>query len=158
MSAVHFTVTVPFDAPARQVWDEMIDWKGHEAWIPATRVQVDAGDPTAVGATFTAWTGLGKVSLEDRMRVTACTWDEETGTGHCEVEKLGPVLTGRAGFDVRPAAGGEGSEVEWLEDVDVRWLPSPLAPIIERLSALGFKRGMQGLAKKLAAEAAPTSA
>ena len=150
MSAVNFTVTVPFDAPARAVWDELIDWKGHEDWIPATRVQLDDPDPTAVGATFTAWTGFGPLSLEDRMRVAACTWDDTSGSGHCEVEKLGPVLSGRAGFDVRPAPSGEGSEVAWLEDVDVRWLPSFLAPIVTRLSALGFKRGMQGLAKKLA--------
>lgn len=158
MSAVHFTVTVPFDAPARTVWDEMIDWKGHEEWIPATRVKIDDGDPTAIGATFTAWTGFGPASLEDRMRVTECTWDDDAGTGRCEVEKLGPVLTGRAGFDVRPRADGAGSEVEWLEDVDVRWLPSPFAPIVARLSALGFKRGMQGLAKKLAADGASASA
>ncbi|MEM9564511.1 MAG: SRPBCC family protein [Actinomycetota bacterium] len=158
MAAVFFTVNVPFDAPARTVWDELIDWKGHEEWIPATRVRVDDDDPTAVGATFTAWTGFGRLSLEDRMRVTELAWDDSSGSGRCEVEKLGPILTGRAGFDVRPSPSGNGSEVEWLEDVQVRWLPSFLAPIVERLGAIGFKRGMQGLAKKLATTAPASTA
>ena len=40
MATVQFDVVHPFDAPARAVWDELVDWKGHEAWIPATRVAV----------------------------------------------------------------------------------------------------------------------
>ncbi len=159
MAAVRFIVDVPFDAPARTVWDELIDWKGHEGWIPATRVEVDGDDPTAVGATFTAWTGFGPLSLEDRMRITELAWDDTSGSGRCEVEKLGPILTGRAGFEVRPSPSGHGSEVEWLEDVRVRWLPSFLAPVVERLGAIGFRRGMRGLAEKLAGTAtaaAPT--
>lgn len=147
MASVHFTVVHHFDQPARVVWDELVDWKGHEEWIPMTRVKVGEGDMTAVGHEFTAWTGLGPLSLEDRMRVTKCEWDEMAGAGDCEVEKLGPVLSGRAGFTVVPT--GTGSTMEWLEDVDVKWLPRFLAPIVDRLAAAGFKQGMKGLAKNL---------
>ena len=147
MTAVRFDVTVDFDAPPRVVWDALVDWEGHGAWIPATRVEVDGNDPTAVGTTFTGWTGIGKLALEDRMRVQACDWDDDARRGSCEVEKLGPVLTGQAGFTVSPTPGG--SRVVWFEDVSVRHLPSVLGPVAARLGALGFKGGMRRLARRL---------
>ena len=145
MAAVRFEVRSSFDASSRRVWDEMIDWKGHEQWIPATRVAVDPGDPTAIGATFTAFTGLGPLALEDRMRVERCAWDDAASTGDCAVEKLGPVLRGRAGFTVKPE--GAGSVVVWLEDVTVPYVPQFAAPIVAKLSAAGFRLGMRKLAK-----------
>lgn len=144
---VRFDVTVDFDASARAVWDAMVDWEAHGEWIPATRVVVDGDDPTAVGATFTGWTGVGPLMLEDRMRVAICDWDDDAQVGRCEVDKLGPVLTGRAGFTVSPTATG--SQVVWFEDVSVRRLPGPLGPIVARLSALGFRAGMGRLARRL---------
>ena len=146
MSApVRFEVRTSFDAPPKRVWDEMIDWKGHEAWIPATRVDVPDGDSTAVGAEFTAFTGYGPLTLEDRMRVSRCDWDDATSSGDCEVEKLGPVLRGRAGFTVAP--DDDGCVVVWLEDVTVPYVPGFAAPIVAKLSALGFKQGMRKLGK-----------
>lgn len=145
MAAVRFEVRSSFDAPPRRVWDEMIDWKGHERWIPATRVEIDPGDPTAVGATFTAFTGYGPLTLEDRMRVERCAWDDAASTGDCEVEKLGPVLRGRAGFTVKPEGGG--SVVVWLEDVTVPYVPGFASPLVAKAGALGFRLGMRKLAK-----------
>lgn len=144
-AAVRFEVRTSFDAKPRRVWDEMIDWKGHEAWIPATRVDVPEGDATAVGAEFTAFTGYGPLTLEDRMRITRCAWDETSSIGDCEVEKLGPVLRGRAGFTVKPE--GAGCVVVWLEDVTVPYAPGFAAPVVAKLGAAGFKVGMRKLAK-----------
>ena len=148
MAHVQFTVSVDFDESSRVVWDEMIDWKGHETWIPATRVEIDGDDPSAVGSTFTAWTGPGPLALEDRMQVSECAWDDDTDSGVCEVEKLGPVLAGRAGFTVEPISGG-GSRVDWFEDVTVPRVPQALAPVVGRLAALGFRFGMSRLNRKL---------
>ena len=148
MADVRFAVTTDFASPPRVVWDELVDWKAHEAWIPATRVEVDGDDPTAVGATFTAWTGFGRLALEDRMRVSECAWVDKTERGSCEVEKLGPVLRGRAGFTVEPS--GEGARVEWIEDVTVSWLPGLLAPVAAWFGAMGFKVGMRRLNRMLA--------
>ena len=145
MTPIQFTVVVDFDAEPEQVWQEMIDWKGHEKWIPATRVDIPGGDATEVGAEFTAWTGPGPLALEDHMRVAECRWDPSTETGYCEVEKLGPVLQGRAGFTVRPHS--RGAEVEWFEDVTLPVAPRFTRPIIERLSAAGFRLGMRRLGK-----------
>lgn len=151
MAAVRFEVRTSFDAAPRRVWDAMIDWKGHEAWIPATRVDAPEGDGTAVGAEFTAFTGYGPLTLEDRMRITHCAWDATASSGECEVEKLGPVLGGRAGFVVAPE--GSGSVVTWREDVTVPYVPGFAAPVVARLGAAGFRLGMRKLAKVLAADA-----
>lgn len=148
MSAVTFTVTVPFEAPARTVWDELIDWKGHEQWIPLTRVELGPEPQDEVGATFMAFSGVWKLGLEDNMRVSVIEWDDASSTGRCEVEKLGPILGGVAGFTVSP--NGDGATVEWLEDVTVKYVPGIAAPIAAKLGAIGFKQGMKGLAKLLA--------
>lgn len=148
MASVKFDVVHAFSAPARVVWDELIDWKGHEDWIPATTVEIHTeGDSTLPGAEFTATSGYGPLALPDTMRVVHCEWDDDAGTGDCEVEKLGPVLTGMAGFTVTPKANG--SELVWIEDVEVRYLPGFLSPVAKVLGAAGFKLGMRKLAKKL---------
>ena len=148
MGSVRFEVKHRFSAPPKKVWDEMIDWPSHADWVPMTRVEVEPGDLTAAGARFTAWTGPGRLALEDRMEVVRCDWDESTSRGDCEVKKLGPVLGGRAGFTVEP--DGTGAVVTWFEDVTVRYLPQIVAPAVARLSALGFRQGMKRLDKVVA--------
>ena len=151
MRSVNFTVIYDFDAPAKVVWDELVDWAGHARWIPATRVEVAPGDPLAVGAEFTAWTGAGPLALKDHMRVAQVDWEDTTSSGTCTVDKLGPILIGTAGFTVTPQ--GDGARLEWLEDVDVRRLPSFLAPVAAKIGATGFRFGMRNLAKQLASRA-----
>lgn len=150
MAQIDFVVTHTFDAPARVVWDEMIDWPSHAEWIPATRVEIDEGDPQAVGGTFTGYTGYGPLTLVDRMRVSEITWDDNSSNGSCAVEKLGPILDGRAGFTVVP--DGEGSRVDWFEQVRVKYLPGFLAPVASKLGAVGFSLGMRKLAKVITAK------
>ena len=147
MAAIEFTVSHHFDAPAKSVWDEMVDWPSHGQWIPATRVEIaeESGDGLAVGAMITGYTGYGPLTLIDRMRISAIDPDQVTGEGSCEVEKLGPILRGRAGFSVTAEAAG--SRVDWFEEVTVPYLPQLLAPVVNRLSAAGFSLGMRRLAK-----------
>ena len=147
MAKIVFEVPYSFAASPRTVWDELIDWKGHEKWIPLTRVHLEPGDPTVIGAGFTAWTGVGRISLEDRMRVKELDWDDARSTGRCEVEKLGPILRGTAGFTVEPGRSGGGTDLVWFEDVSVRYVPRFLAPIVSAIGAGGFKQGMRRLAK-----------
>ena len=40
MAHVFFTVTRDLSLPADVVFTELIDWKGHAAWVPLTRVEV----------------------------------------------------------------------------------------------------------------------
>lgn len=149
MGTVRFEVVHSFAATPARVWETMVDWAGHGRWIPMTRVEVGPGDPHAVGATFTAWTGPGRLALEDRMRIASLTWDETVQRGKCSVDKLGPVLHGQASFTVTPGAGG-GAEVAWVEDVTVRRLPGLLAPLVTKASAAGFRLAMRRLARVVA--------
>ena len=145
MADVHFVVHHRFEAKAKDVWDELVDWAGHAKWIPATRVEVAPGDPLAIGAEFTAWTGVGPLALKDHMRVGALDWNEDEQNGSCTVEKLGPILKGTAGFTVAPT--GDGAELEWIEDVSVPYVPQFLSPIVGKLGAAGFKFGMRNLGR-----------
>ena len=81
------------------------------------------------------------------MRVVACDWDDTAGSGRCEVDKLGPVLKGRAAFTIE--SKGAGSELVWTEDVVVPYVPQFLAAPIRIMSAAGFKFGMKRLEKVL---------
>lgn len=148
MANVRFEVRYQFEADSRAVWDELVDWRGHGDWVPATRVEVGEGDPTEVGATFTAFTGYGPLTLEDRMRVTRCDWDDQAAQGTCDVDKLGPVLTGRAGFTVEPH--GERTRVVWVEEVVVPYVPEFLSGIVGTAGAAGFRAAMRRLAALLA--------
>lgn len=147
MAPVRFEVVRRFDVTSRVLWDSLIDWPSHGSWIPATTIESGGGDPSEVGYTFTAWTGIRPVALEDRMRVTQCEWDEATLTGVCAVDKLGPILGGTAGFTVRP--DGERAVLEWREDVTVRYLPRFLSRIADRVGAAGFRFGLRSLAREL---------
>ncbi|MFT4656893.1 MAG: hypothetical protein ACJAXA_002863 [Candidatus Aldehydirespiratoraceae bacterium] len=147
MARIHFDVHHEFEQSSTVVWDELVDWAAHADWIPMTRVEVGDGAPTDVGHEFTAWTGLGPLSLEDRMRVARCDWDAAATSGECTVDKLGPILQGSAGFTVAP--NGDGSGLDWFEDVTIRFVPQFLAPVFAKLGAIGFKQGMKGLAKSL---------
>lgn len=144
MVAIGFIVTHDFITPPHKVWEEMIDWEAHGDWVPATRVEIDDGDPRAVGGTFTAYTGVGPLMLVDRMEVLAIDWDPETSTGYCEVAKIGPVLDGKAGFTL--TSHGNGARIVWFEDVTVDRLPSfidPLGPLLSKVGALGFSFAMK---------------
>lgn len=154
MARVTFDLVRRFDPAPRRVWDELVDWPGHGSWIPMTTVDVDAvsvgSQPTDVGFTFTAWSGVRPLALEDRMRVTRCDWNDDELTGVCAVDKLGPVLGGSAGFSVRP--DGAGTALEWREDVTISWLPQFLAPIARQMGVAGFKMALRSLDRVMRAE------
>ncbi len=137
MAAIAFDVEIPFDYDARSVWDLLVDWKAHEDFIPATRVDIEEAGIDGVGTVFTAYSGYGPLTLVDRMRVTELAWDEATRSGYCQVDKLGPVLDGYAGIRVESADSG--SLVTWTEDLTVGKIPKLLAPLVAKATAIGFR-------------------
>ena len=154
MASVSFDVTRRFDVDARVVWDSLIDWPSHGEWIPLTSIEEaePGADPTAVGYTFTGWTGVRPLALEDRMRVTRCEWDDADRTGFCTVDKIGPVLGGDAGFTIRP--DGAGSELVWREAVTVPYLPGFLSPVAAWFGRIGFTMALGRFDRFLARSAA----
>ena len=143
-SRVVFDLTRVVGLDAATTWRMLTDWAGHADWVAMTTVDVDPNDPRR----FTAWSGpTRRLALEDRMVAVEQHFDEATGSGHCVVHKLGPVLVGEAAFTVNPGTASGTTEVHWREDVHVPYLPSPLSAIVGRLGAVFFGRGLVQMEK-----------
>ncbi len=145
MASVKFTVNRDLNLPARAVFDELVDWRGHAKWVPLTKVKVLKGDG-GPGTEFIATSGIGPLALPDRMRVDEL--DAEAMT--VRVSKIGPVLTGVVHLSV--TATGEGaSRLDWVEDILVPHLPQFLAKPVAAAARMGFQASISRMAKLLAA-------
>ncbi len=143
MTNVAFTVSVPLDKPAREVWKALVDWESHGTWIPATQSRILEGDG-GLGSVFEAISGIGPLALVDRMRVIAF----DTAVMQAEVEKIGPVLHGTAGFTVH-AQGEHACTVEWAETVAVPVLPRLAAPVAAYIGGRLFAWSLRRLGRHL---------
>lgn len=137
---------LPYSADA--VFAELIDWAGHAAWVPLTRVEITGGDG-GEGTEFTATSGLGPLALPDRMRVVALDTHARTAV----IEKLGPLLTGRVTLSVVPVTEWN-ARVDWVEDIEVRGLPGVLSRPIARAARLAFERALVSMARHMRAQSA----
>ena len=145
MASVKFTVNRDLNLPARAVFDELVDWRGHAKWVPLTKVKVLKGDG-GPGTEFIATSGIGPLALPDRMRVDALDADAMT----VRVSKIGPVLTGVVHLSV--TATGEGaSRLNWVEDILVPHMPQFLAKPVAAAARMGFQASISRMAKLLAA-------
>ena len=145
MASVKFTVNRDLNLPARAVFDELVDWRGHAKWVPLTKVKVLKGDG-GPGTEFIATSGIGPLALPDRMRVDALDADAMT----VRVSKIGPVLTGVVHLSV--TATGEGaSRLDWVEDILVPHMPQFLAKPVAAAARMGFQASISRMAKLLAA-------
>jgi hypothetical protein len=145
MANVYFTVTRNLPIPARVVFNELIDWKGHAAWVPLTRVEVLRGDG-GPGTEFVATTGIGPVGLPDRMRVDEL--DPEAMT--VRITKIGPLLTGLVHLSVTSTTETT-SRLEWVEDIRVPGVPQFLARPVAAVTRKGFQTSITRLAALISA-------
>ena len=104
-------------------WQRLTDWGSHGDWIPLTRVDVDPVDPDH----FTAWSGIRRLALEDRMHLIDLSIDD-CGR-RARIAKLGPVLVGEAEFSISAGIATDSAVVQWREVVSVPYLPQMLAPL-----------------------------
>ncbi|HPJ20678.1 MAG: SRPBCC family protein [Actinobacteria bacterium] len=144
MANVHFTVTRDLPLSARDVFDELIDWKGHAEWVPLTRVEMLRGDG-GPGTEFVATTGIGPVALPDRMRVDEL--DPVAMTSR--ITKIGPVLSGEVHLSVT-STGENSSRLEWVEDIRVPGVPQFLAKPVAAAARKGFQVSITRLARLVA--------
>lgn len=143
MSAtVSFDVCVQLPLTSERAWARLTDWGTHGDWIPMTRVDVDAADP----ASFVAWSGIGKLALEDRMHLEDERFDGTSGW--CRVAKLGPVLIGSAELSVTPGLAPDSAVVQWREIVTMRHLPGFLAPVAAFIGKRLFTSALHRMAKR----------
>ena len=143
MARVHFTVQRHLAVPARVAFDELIDWRGHAEWVPMTRVVIEGGDGGA-GTAFVATTGLGPLSLPDRMRVESL--DDQAMRVH--IVKIGPVLTGDVHLAVE-SVGDTACTVIWDEDVRVPVLPQFLSKPVGALARIAFNVSIGAMEKRV---------
>lgn len=142
MAVVSFSLDVECPCDASGMWTALVDWASHGDWIPATRSRILEGDG-GTGTLFEAVTEVGRIALIDRMRVV----EFDLARLSAEVEKVGPHVTGRAGFTVTSA--GAGCTVRWFESVEVRALPSLLVPLAARIGESGFRYALRRLIVRL---------
>jgi len=141
--------SIEVDGPADRVWDGVVDWPRHGAWVPLTTVAVLTPAATGVGARFVGRTALPgplrRIGFDDVMEVVA--WEPPTTDrpGRCEVVKQGRVVRGSAWFEVHPRGAGR-SRVTWGEDVLV---PAPLAPLVRAVAGAGLARVLRAMARDL---------
>lgn len=127
-----FSVSREVRAPAGELWDLLVDWPRHAAWVPFTTMSVDAEGSNAVGSTFVGRTAIGPVGFDDVMRVVAWRPPEGSTTGRVRVVRQGRVLGGSAEVEVRPVTA-ERCVATWWEDIEL--LPG-LRPGLARLTVL----------------------
>ncbi|HRY10039.1 MAG TPA: SRPBCC family protein [Candidatus Nanopelagicales bacterium] len=144
MAHVFFTVTRDLSLPASVVFTELIDWKGHAAWVRLTRVEVLQGDG-GPGTEFVATTGIGPLALPDRMRVDELDPSAMTA----RITKIGPVLTGLVLLTVT-STGDNTSRLDWIEDIRVPGVPQFLAKPLGAAARQGFRTAITRMAKLLA--------
>ena len=66
-----FAVSREVRAPARELWDLLVDWPRHGGWVPLTRMSVDELGGHGVGSTFVGRTSVGRFGFDDLMTVVA---------------------------------------------------------------------------------------
>ncbi len=106
-------LSIEIDAPAEQVFDALVDWRGQDLWMPATTVRATHQAGIAVGGEIVAITGWGPLSVMDSMTITR--WDVGE---RVDVEHTGSVIRGTATMQVQ-ALSDTRTRFTWTEDLDL---------------------------------------
>lgn len=119
-------------------WAALTDWDAHSRLVPLTRVWAHEEQ-------VTARTSLGRVHLDDVMRVEVSEAPDGLRGGRLELTKVGAVH-GAARIEVAPLAAG-GSKVRWVETVRIgpRWFRRVSGPVQDLVARLAFGRVLRQL-------------
>jgi hypothetical protein len=132
------------NAPLDRTFAVFADFRRHGDFIPLTTISADEGDP-GPGWRFTALTGVRRLALEDRMRVSV--WDPPH---EFRIDKLGPVLDGWAHVHLTVEAGQ--TRVVWREQIVLR--PAAVGrlvgPLTDRGNRVMFGRALDKMAARAA--------
>ncbi|WP_030852884.1 hypothetical protein [Streptomyces sp. NRRL F-4474] len=131
-------------APVAEAWSRLTDWQRHGAQVPLTRTIIETAPPTRAGTIFTARTGVGRITFDDRMEVVVWRPPAADSAGLVRLEKRGRAVTGWAEIEIRPLAEG-GAEIHWREEVRLRGLPRALDPVVAAAGRLLFGRAIARL-------------
>lgn len=140
-----FTITEHRPAPARAVFERLVDWDAHSAAIPLTRLTHE-GTPSP-GQRIVARTGGARFGFDDPMEVRELRPPVGDAPGDpgglVEVGKVGPVITGWVRWTV--TASPTGSVVRWSQELTVPWLPRRLDPLVGVVGRAAYRAGLRRL-------------
>ncbi|MER5929119.1 SRPBCC family protein [Streptomyces sp. NPDC002054] len=131
--------------PPAEAFRRLTDWERHGAQVPLTKTVVDTAPPTGVGTRFTARTGVGRLTLDDRMEIVR--WQPpapDRRTALVRLEKRGRAVRGWAEIEIAALPAG-GSEIRWREDLRLTGLPRFLDPTVAAVGHLLFSRALDRL-------------
>ena len=144
------TVPLPPDAAFALV----ADVRNHDRWIPLTRGRFPDAPPGPLprGARFTM---LSTPGIVDRMIVTDVAGDQSTSLS-TTFRKVGSLLNGVAGIEVRPGATAGTSQITWWEDVHLAGpLPARLTrAVVGPFLVLMLRYALRGVVREITAPAA----
>ena len=147
-----FTITEHWPAPARVVFDHLVDWDAHSAAIPLTRLTHE-GLPLP-GQRIVARTGGTRFGFDDPMEVRALRPPAGDAPGDpgglVEVTKEGRVIKGWVRWTVTPAPTG--SVVRWSQELTVPWLPRRLDALVGVVGRAAYRSGLRRLLRTAPAE------
>lgn len=108
-----FRVSVVIDSNLQNVWNRLVDWKSQGEWMALTKVwsSVDNDGASGVGTEITAFTGVGKIGVLDKMRVT--TWQPPT---FCAVDHYGKIIKGVGEFRLIELSENQ-VRFDWYEEI-----------------------------------------
>ncbi|MBN9099564.1 MAG: SRPBCC family protein [Pseudonocardia sp.] len=141
---VELTVPVDVNAPAAAVWQMITDWVGQGEWMLGTRVSVTSpGDGRELGATLSAFSGVGPVGFTDTMEIVE--WEPPR---RCTVRHTGKVVKGDGVFEV-VELGPARARFLWTELLDL-----PLGvlgrvgwPVVRPAFRLGVEQSLHKMAR-----------
>ncbi|MFM7030006.1 MAG: SRPBCC family protein [Micrococcales bacterium] len=145
MITIRLTLQLP--QPIDVVWSELTDWAANSKWIPQTVVTVTK-ETGGVGTEFVGVSKAGPIELVDRMRVTV-SMPPSGEFASARVEKVGPVLFGEAGFDLKANQGG--TTLVWFETVSLKSaaLTTIAKPFLTPVAWVLFRFALGGFARTL---------
>jgi hypothetical protein len=142
-------VDVIVDAPAKSVWDTVVDWDRQREWVLGTRLRVVGPRREGLGTRLEAFTGIGsRAGFTDEMVVVE--WEPPS---RCVVRHTGRLVRGDGVFEVFALPEGR-SRFVWSEQLQL-----PLGavgraawPVVRPAVALGLRASLRRLARQVAAD------
>jgi hypothetical protein len=129
------TADVIVDASPAEVWNVVTDWERQSTWMLMTNVRATRVDVPGVGDELAAFTGVGRLGLLDKMRVSE--WDPPR---RCVVTHTGSIVAGSGIIEVVALPNGA-TRLVWTELIELPFgrfgrLAWPAAREIVRLGLL----------------------
>ncbi|MEY3325975.1 MAG: hypothetical protein RL694_862 [Actinomycetota bacterium] len=108
-----FRVTVTVSGEINKVWEKLVDWKSQGEWMALTKVSssADDGGVSGIGTEISAFTGVGKFGVWDKMRVTK--WEPPI---FCAVDHYGRWIKGIGEFQLTQISPDK-VRFDWYEKI-----------------------------------------